>query len=222
MSVIRRGKLDVERLPGIARNDYDPKNTDPEFETVFDNGVLTDVNWVPEMNHLNEDSDDEVVDLPETSEMPDHFFDYFIDADLDNMIICCMFVIQMISDLLNLRRVITTVDDDCRTILLDLVNVAIILDLSDGYICDVPLDTVTAPGQVGAATFKNVAPPGNGCKFLMTRGITMDSGAGDHVFPKRMVSTRGIRISPGIGKDCTTSGRPAIGFPTSAKSTWTS
>ena len=113
-------------------------------------------------------------------------------------IIFCMFVIQMISDLLNLMRVITTMDDDCGTILLDLVNVAIMLDLSDGYICDVPLDTVTAPGQVGAATFKNVVPPpGNCCKFLMKRGITMDSGAGDNVFPNRMVSTRRIRISPG-------------------------
>ena len=46
--------------------------------TAKDNGVLTDVNWVAAV----EGSDDEVVDWPETSEMPDHFFEYCFNIDL--------------------------------------------------------------------------------------------------------------------------------------------
>ena len=42
-----------------------------EIDTVFDNGVLTDVNCVPEV----EDSDGEVFDWPDTSEMTDQLFD---------------------------------------------------------------------------------------------------------------------------------------------------
>ena len=59
-----------------------------DFETVFDNGILTtindngvftDVNWLPE---LEISDDDDVVDFPELIDMLDHFFDYCFTIDL--------------------------------------------------------------------------------------------------------------------------------------------
>ena len=35
------------------------------------------------------------------------------------------------------------------------------------------------------------------CRLVMRRGITMDFGAGDNVFPRRMVNGKLIRPSPG-------------------------
>ena len=40
--------------------------------------MVMDVNWVRKM----EDSVDEVIDWPDTSEMPDHCFDYCFNIDL--------------------------------------------------------------------------------------------------------------------------------------------
>ena len=46
--------------------------------TINENGVFTDVNWLPEL----EISDDDVVDFPELIDIPDHFFDYCFSIDL--------------------------------------------------------------------------------------------------------------------------------------------
>ena len=42
---------------------------------------MTDVNWVAAV----EDPDDEVIDWPETSDMPNHFFDYCLIASNDDL-----------------------------------------------------------------------------------------------------------------------------------------
>ena len=60
-----------------------------------------------------------------------------------------------------------------------------------------PLNNDADLRPVGAAKFKNIAENVKPCRFMMRRGITMDSGAGDNVFPKRMVNSAKIRTSPG-------------------------
>ena len=47
-------------------------------ETGNDNGVLSDVVWVPE----TENSDDEVFDWLDSYEKPNHLFDYCFDINL--------------------------------------------------------------------------------------------------------------------------------------------
>ena len=62
-----------------------------------------------------------------------------------------------------------------------------------------PLDPEGSQRTIGPARFKNVAEgvkPAT-CRLMMRRGITMDSGAGDNVVPKRMVNAAKIRESPG-------------------------
>ena len=47
-------------------------------EIIDDNGVLSNVEWVPEF----ENSDDDVVDYPEYADTPGQFFDYCFRIDL--------------------------------------------------------------------------------------------------------------------------------------------
>ena len=87
-------------------------------------------------------------------------------------------------------------------------NISDVLMYQDGYILEhLPVDDVELNPlnndadlrPVGAAKFKNIAEnvkPATG-RFMMRRGITMDSGAGENVFPKRMVNSAKIRTSPG-------------------------
>jgi hypothetical protein len=54
--------------------------------TIDDNGIFTDVNWLPEVEISD---DDECIDVPEFIDMPEHYFDYCFTIDLvatrDNM-----------------------------------------------------------------------------------------------------------------------------------------
>ena len=47
-------------------------------EIIDDNGVLSNVEWVPEL----ESSGDDVIDFPESADMPDNVFDYCFTIDL--------------------------------------------------------------------------------------------------------------------------------------------
>jgi hypothetical protein len=57
-----------------------------EVTTIDDNGIFTDVNWLPEVEISD---DDECIDIPEFIDMPEHYFDYCFTIDLvatrDNM-----------------------------------------------------------------------------------------------------------------------------------------
>ena len=85
------------------------------------------------------------------------------------------------------------------------VNLRVVAEVSDallfndGWICaEMPLDTVQSGEPIAAAKFKKI---GNlrklPNKLLMRRGITMDSGAGTNVIPKRMVNSKRIKPSAG-------------------------
>ena len=72
--------------------------------------------------------------------------------------------------------------------------------VDDGWICiHLPLDTASSEsGALAAAKFKNIGSLKNiPEKLLMRRGITMDSGAGANVIPRRMVNEERIHPSPG-------------------------
>ena len=75
-----------------------------------------------------------------------------------------------------------------------------ILVFDSGFLADVDLSPLERPEDLRAAKFKNISSDTKGIKvsrFMMRRGITMDSGAGDNVIPKRMVNHKKIRRSPG-------------------------
>ena len=95
-----------------------------EFETTNDNGVLTDVDRVPAL----EGSDNEVVDWPETSEMPDNCFDYCFSIDLiasnDDYGDYCGCVVATDSDefemdVINVMQKIVSVDEVHRVLFME-------------------------------------------------------------------------------------------------------